>query len=99
MTRMSSPGRKIAKHCTQAAAQHLQPLPGFAASEAQLRRQLLQGAHREIWEENLGVAEYRHLRKLARTAAKMHAGRGPRVYILPGIMGSKLGGKENGART
>lgn len=83
---------------TSASHHHPHPLPDFAASEARLRRQLLTGAHRAIWEANFGTAEYRHLRALAARAGRRRTHPGPRVYILPGIMGSKLGTARNGSR-
>ncbi len=73
--------------------------PDFAASEATLRRQLVAGRHREEWEANVGAAEYRALRRLVVRAQNRGTRGGPRVYILPGIMGSRLGYRASGART
>jgi hypothetical protein len=70
----------------------------YIGTEARLRRQLLTGAHRAIWEANFGVREYRRLRELAERAQRPRSKRGPRVYILPGIKGSQLGERRQGAR-
>jgi pimeloyl-ACP methyl ester carboxylesterase len=51
---------------------------------------LATGAHHGLLEDYFGEAHYAELRQLARQAARATRG-GPRVLILPGIMGSKLG--------
>ncbi len=59
----------------------------------ELERALRLGSHRRELAAFLGHAEYALLRSLAGAASARHGRRasGPRVYILPGIMGSRLG--------
>ncbi|HNQ24121.1 MAG TPA: CHAT domain-containing protein [Phycisphaerae bacterium] len=57
---------------------------------------LVSGAHAALLENYLGEQEYRALRELAREAQRRVARGGPRVLIVPGIMGSKLGTRYGG---
>jgi pimeloyl-ACP methyl ester carboxylesterase len=52
---------------------------------------LRSGAHAQALSALFGEREYRELAHLARLAATRHDPHGTRVYILPGIMGSRLG--------
>ncbi|MEJ2169345.1 MAG: hypothetical protein P8X90_27870 [Desulfobacterales bacterium] len=64
---------------------------GFSLQDYELEKALLAGDHADLLEQYLGEAEYDELRKLTRDAQVSSVRGGPRVYILPGIMGSKLG--------
>lgn len=52
---------------------------------------LRSGEHADVLSANFGEADYRELRRLAQAAARRRTRGGPRVLILPGIMGSKIG--------
>lgn len=52
---------------------------------------LRSGAHGALLSAYFGDLAYRELSQLAKLAALRHNERGPLVYILPGIMGSRLG--------
>ena len=56
-----------------------------------IERALRSGESRGMFEDYFGPAQYAELRDLARDAATRSARGGPRVLILPGIMGSTLG--------
>lgn len=70
----------------------------IGASETRLRHMLVAGKRRQELQEALGADEYAQLHSLAVRAAAHRRPGGPRVYILPGIMGSKLGYRRRGAR-
>lgn len=59
--------------------------------DAQLVALLRSGAHAALLTGYFGDAAYRELRQLAKLAALRRNRRGPLVYLLPGIMGSRLG--------
>src|ERR1700722_5482096 len=50
------------------------------------------GEHEQSLREYFGPPAYAELSVLAAAAKRAKKSRGPRVLILPGIMGSKLGG-------
>ena len=52
---------------------------------------LRSGAHAALLAAYFGEAEYRELAQLAKLAATRRNPRGRRVFVLPGIMGSRLG--------
>jgi pimeloyl-ACP methyl ester carboxylesterase len=52
---------------------------------------LRSGAHAALLMAYFGEAEYRELSQLAKLAATRRNPRGRRVFVLPGIMGSRLG--------
>jgi pimeloyl-ACP methyl ester carboxylesterase len=66
-------------------------LSAYRLQDHELEKALLSGEHAEILEQYLGESEYDELRQLALDAYKKDVRGGPRVLILPGIMGSKLG--------
>src|SRR5689334_18682390 len=78
--------RRPAKR-TQAAAAH----PGFTMRPEEIERALLTGESRGLLEDYFGPQSYGPLRDLARDASTRSVRGGPRVLILPGIMGSTLG--------
>ncbi len=55
---------------------------------------LQSGAHAHLLIAHFGEAEYRELSHLAKLAATRRKLRGPTVFILPGIMGSRLAMKR-----
>src|SRR5262245_13685861 len=66
------------------------PLPSLGSlHDEQVLALLRSGQHPQLLGAYFGEAEYRELCQLATQAAARNAS-GPRVYILPGIMGSKL---------
>lgn len=75
---------------THPAATHVTPYDRLEASDVAVERMLVSGEHREALIDYFGAAAYVELSVLARRAAAAKRG-GPRVYILPGIMGSQLG--------
>jgi pimeloyl-ACP methyl ester carboxylesterase len=66
------------------------PSPGDL-HEDQIVTLLRSGAHAALLIAYFGENEYRELAQLARLAATRRTPRGVPVYILPGIMGSRLG--------
>ena len=71
------------------------PAPGgyvaFTLSPEALERSLLTGESRGVLEDYFGPESYGLLRDLSRDASTRSVRGGPRVLILPGIMGSTLG--------
>lgn len=59
--------------------------------EDQIIALLRSGAHAALLSAYFGDVEYRELAQLAKIAATRGNGRGELVFILPGIMGSRLG--------
>src|SRR5262245_24537580 len=56
----------------------------------EIENALLSGEHAQVLETYFGEAEYAELRQLAARATRRKARGGPRVLILPGILGSML---------
>ncbi len=71
------------------------PSPGDL-HEDQVIALLRSGAHAALLSSSFGEFEYRELCHLAKLAATRHNPRGELVYILPGIMGSRLGTLRRG---
>ena len=63
----------------------------FNLPESELRARLIAGTGRQRLQGYLGETLYRELRFLAIQATSRARSRGPRVLVLPGIMGSQLG--------
>ena len=63
----------------------------FELTNEQIEGSLLTGEHAGLLEDYFGPQEYAELRQLSREAAARTTRGGPRVLILPGIMGSKIG--------
>ncbi|HSN72921.1 MAG TPA: hypothetical protein VLT59_15500, partial [Steroidobacteraceae bacterium] len=59
--------------------------------ETTVEQFLRSGEHAQALAAYFGEAEYAELRELALRAAAVRTRGGPRVYVLPGIMGSKIG--------
>src|SRR5207247_9451222 len=66
---------------------------GFGLPSDELERALLTGESRGVLEDYFGPDNYNRLRDLARDASTRPVRGGPRVLILPGIMGSTLAQK------
>src|SRR5437773_5033469 len=64
---------------------------GFTMQDEALEQALLSNDHAALIESYFGEKEYQELQDLARQASSRSLRGGPRVLILPGIMGSKLG--------
>ncbi len=63
----------------------------FSLRDEQLEQALLTGEHSGLLEDYFSEEGYQELRELAAEAKTRSVRGGPRVLILPGIMGSKLG--------
>jgi hypothetical protein len=71
----------------------------FHADDDAVFDALASGRHAQSLREYFGRTDYAALSELAAAAGRARQARGPRVLILPGIMGSKLGGAmRRGAR-
>lgn len=80
MTRLNTP------------ADHVTPYDRLAWNDVQVERFLLTGEHARELIGYFGASEYADLVKLARQAHEVPLPEdAPRVYIVPGIMGSQLG--------
>jgi CHAT domain-containing protein/pimeloyl-ACP methyl ester carboxylesterase len=67
------------------------PKSGFRLNNEELERAITSGDYRGMLVDYFGQAEYETLVELARQASSHSTRGGPRVLIVPGIMGSKLG--------
>ncbi|HNR21920.1 MAG TPA: CHAT domain-containing protein [Steroidobacteraceae bacterium] len=76
---------------THPAATHVTPYDRLESHDVAIERLLVSGEQRETLIDYFGAAAYVELSVLARRAAETARRRGPRVHILPGIMGSQLG--------
>jgi pimeloyl-ACP methyl ester carboxylesterase len=70
---------------------HVTPYDRFAWSDTEIEGLLVTGEHRTELLDYFGDAEYHDLVALARAAAHVPLERAPRVFVVPGIMGSQLG--------
>lgn len=68
-------------------------LPVHRLHDEEIERLLATGERRAELVALFGEQGYRELSALARRAAVKRAPRGPRVYVLPGLMGSRLGSR------
>jgi pimeloyl-ACP methyl ester carboxylesterase len=64
---------------------------GFSLRDEEVEDALISGAHRDLLEDYFGEDTYAELRDLATRSKRAQVRGGPRVLVLPGIMGSKLG--------
>ncbi|MDH3770918.1 MAG: alpha/beta fold hydrolase, partial [Nitrospirota bacterium] len=64
---------------------------GYKVRDKEIERILITGSHEGLLEEYLGQSDYQELRELAQQSSRRSVRGGPRVLILPGIMGSKIG--------
>lgn len=63
----------------------------FQLSDEALEAALIRGDHAGMLEDYFGDEQYHELQKLAKESAYRSFRGGPRVLIVPGIMGSKIG--------
>jgi CHAT domain-containing protein len=68
-------------------------LPVHRLHDEEIERLLATGERRAELTSLFGEQGYRELSALARRAATKRAPAGPRVYVLPGLMGSRLGSR------
>ncbi|MCE3284962.1 MAG: hypothetical protein K0R70_1218 [Steroidobacteraceae bacterium] len=68
-------------------------LPVHRLHDEEIERLLATGERRAELTSLFGEQGYRELSALARRAATKRAPGGPRVYVLPGLMGSRLGSR------
>ncbi len=66
----------------------------FKLNDQVVEKYLASGEHSGMLEDYFGEEAYRELRRLAREASSRSVRGGPRVLIIPGIMGSKIGKKR-----
>jgi len=69
----------------------------FHAGDDAVLEALVSGRHAQSLREYFGAPAYARLSQLAAAAKRAKKPRGPKILILPGIMGSKIGGAERGA--
>jgi pimeloyl-ACP methyl ester carboxylesterase len=69
----------------------------FHADDDAVFAALVSGRHAQSLREYFGAPAYAQLSLLAAAAKNAKKPRGPKVLILPGIMGSKIGGERNAA--
>jgi pimeloyl-ACP methyl ester carboxylesterase len=73
-------------------AEHITPYDKFVWSDTDVEHLLITGEHERDLAAYFGETEYRQLRELARHAAQAPLPQeAPRVFVVPGIMGSQLG--------
>ncbi|MBN1626984.1 MAG: alpha/beta fold hydrolase [Deltaproteobacteria bacterium] len=82
--RKIAPQKKI--HCNE-------KISAFNLRDEEIERYLVTGENSGLLEDYFGPDEYEEMRRLALRATGRRA-KGPRVLILPGIMGSRLGKKR-----
>ena len=70
---------------------HVTPYDRFAWSDTDIELLLASGDHARELIAYFGRQEYRVLRRLAERAARVSTAGAPRVFVVPGIMGSQLG--------
>lgn len=67
------------------------PRTAWSLKDREAEQALISGEHRDLLEGYFGEEVYEELRSLAARAQRTRVRGGPRVLIVPGIMGSKLG--------
>jgi pimeloyl-ACP methyl ester carboxylesterase len=94
-TRAKKVGKKKAGRRSRATPQNGEgPRSGFALDDDEVENALITGEYRDLLEDYFGEEAYEELRGLSTRARSTRARGGPRVLVLPGIMGSKLGRKR-----
>ncbi|MCZ6790705.1 MAG: hypothetical protein O7C70_02785, partial [Candidatus Dadabacteria bacterium] len=64
---------------------------GYRLNDSEIEQALLTGEHSGLLEDYFGEQAYIELKQMSLEAAAKTRKKGPRVLILPGIMGSKIG--------
>lgn len=90
-TRASGRGKKLSREVKERAKPAEVRASAYTLRDEQVEQALQTGQHAGLLEDYFGEEQYRELRELSREAAVTARRGGPRVLILPGIMGSKLG--------
>ena len=90
MAKQTKSTRRLARKTGVPAAPTASEGTGFTLEPELLERALLTGESPGLLEDYFGPQSYAELRDLSRDAAKRSVRGGPRVLILPGIMGSTL---------
>lgn len=92
-TSAAKPGARATRTSSGGAARiaGVKEANGFRWSNMDIERALLTGEHAGILEDYFGSRDYAELRELAQRATATRTRGGPRVLILPGITGSRLG--------
>ncbi len=85
------PARRKRGNAAQTAQAAAAQASGFRWSNAEIERALLTGQDAGVLEDYFGSRDYAELRDLAQRAGAQRARGGPKVLILPGITGSRLG--------
>lgn len=85
--RTKTGGRRTARAAPKPQAAHSE----FELTNEHIEAALQTGEHAGLLEDYFGPQEYAELRQLTREAAARTTRGGPKVLILPGIMGSKIG--------
>lgn len=85
--RRTSPRKRTAP----AAATTQSNQTAFELSDEEVERALQTGAYAGLLEDYFGPEQYAELRQLKRDAAARSVRGGPKILLLPGIMGSKIG--------
>jgi pimeloyl-ACP methyl ester carboxylesterase len=70
---------------------HVTPYDRFAWSDTEIEHLLATGGHERELIAYFGSREYAELAQLAQQAARIPSAGAPRVFVVPGIMGSQLG--------
>ncbi len=86
---MAKSARKRARVATRAVPAHAHS--EFELNNEHIEASLRTGEHSGLLEDYFGAEEYAQLRQLARDASARRVRGGPKVLILPGIMGTKIG--------
>ena len=97
-TTASGPRRKSTSRKSSSGAEQKEtleassiPESGFSLDDEAVEEALITGAHRDLLEDYFGEDVYADLRDLAMRSRRAQVRGGPRVLVLPGIMGSKIG--------
>ena len=91
------PAGGLASTSTDASAQAVSASAGgsaFKLNDQGVEAALSSGEHSGMLEDYFGEEAYHELRRLAQEASSRSVRGGPRVLIIPGIMGSKIGKKR-----
>ena len=91
-TRAKSARSRPSRAATQPTSQVAEERPsGYALQDDLVEDALISGEYRDLLEDYFGEDLYEELRALATRSRRAQVRGGPRVLVLPGIMGSKLG--------
>ena len=97
MVKAHRPSRRVVKtrgaapRALRTSALRDAPSAPFRLKDTDVERALVSGDHTDLLQRYFGENDHAELQELARRAASRSLRGGPRVLILPGIMGSTLG--------